>query len=82
MEYSWTIKKKESLPFVKAGMKLGSIILISQSEKDRYHMITLVCESNEQNKLTKWKQTHTHRKQTDSSQTVGELRNWVKKVKD
>ena len=65
MEYSWTIKKKESLPFVKAGMKLGSIILISQSEKDRYHMISLVCESNEQNKLINKVETDSHTQKTD-----------------
>ena len=65
MEYSWTIKKKESLPFVKAGMKLGSIILTSQSEKDRYHMISLVCESNEQNKLINKVETDSHTQKTD-----------------
>ena len=46
--------KKELLPFATAWMDLESIVLseISQSEKDKYHMILLILESNEQNKLT------------------------------
>ena len=38
-------KKKEILPFGTAWMNLESIMLseISQSEKDRYHMISLIC---------------------------------------
>ena len=30
---------------------------INQSEKDKYHVISLICESKEQNKQTKLKQT-------------------------
>ena len=47
-------KKKEILPFEIAWMDLETILLnkISQSEKDKYHMISLIWESNEQNKLT------------------------------
>ena len=41
---------------------------ISQTEKDTYHMISLVCGSNEQIKLTKWRQSHAYREQTDSCQ--------------
>ena len=43
MEYYSAIKKKKILPFVIAWMNLENIILreISQSEKDRYHMISL-----------------------------------------
>ena len=39
------IKKKEILSFMTAWMELESIILskISQSEKDKYHMISLMC---------------------------------------
>ena len=44
-------------------------------------MILLILESNEQNKLRKWRQTHGYREQTDSCQRGGELRGWVKKVK-
>ena len=39
------LKKKETLPFVTAQVDLESITLseISQSEKDEYHMISLIC---------------------------------------
>ena len=45
MEYYTAIKKKELLPFTTAWMNLESIVLseISQSEKDKYHMISLIC---------------------------------------
>ena len=38
-------KKKEFLPFAKAWMNLEIIMLseISQSEKDKYHIISLTC---------------------------------------
>ena len=51
MEYCLAIKK--ILPFATAWMDLETIMLseISQSEKDNYHVISLICESNEQNKL-------------------------------
>ena len=39
------IQKKEILPFTTAWMDLESIVLseISQLEKDKYHMISLIC---------------------------------------
>ena len=42
MEYS-AIKKEELLPFATAWVDLESIMLseVSQSEKDKYHMISL-----------------------------------------
>ncbi|KAF0877499.1 LORF2 protein, partial [Crocuta crocuta] len=42
MEYYSAIKKNEILPFVTTWMELESIMLseISQSEKDKYHMIS------------------------------------------
>ena len=45
MGYSSAMKKKETLPFVTAWMGLKSIMLseISQSEKDKYQMISLIC---------------------------------------
>ena len=54
MEYYLAIKKKESLSFMTAWMDLESIMLseISQSDKDKYHMINLYVKYNEQ-KLTK-----------------------------
>ena len=45
MEYYSAIKKNEILPFATMWMKLESTMLseISQSEKNRYHMILLIC---------------------------------------
>ena len=46
MEYYSVIKKKdEMLPFVATWMDLEMIILseVSQTEKDKYHMISLKC---------------------------------------
>ena len=45
MEYYLAIKKKNILPFARAWMDLENIILseISQSEKDKHHMISLIC---------------------------------------
>ena len=52
---TWPQKKKETLPFVTAWMDLESIMVsvISQSEKDKYHMISLNVESNEQTELAR-----------------------------
>ena len=46
MEYYSAIKMKKVLPFATAWMDLESIMLseISQSEKDKNHMISLICE--------------------------------------
>ena len=45
MEYFLAIKKKAILLFASAWMDPESIMLseISQSEKDEYHMISLIC---------------------------------------
>ena len=46
MEYSSAIKKKdEILPFVTTWLDLKGIMLseISQMEKDKYNMISLIC---------------------------------------
>ena len=47
MEYYLAIKKKEILPFMTTWMDIEGIILseISQTEKDKYHMIYPVVES-------------------------------------
>ena len=44
MEYYLVIKKKKILPFATVWMNLENIMLseISQSEKDKYHMISLI----------------------------------------
>ena len=45
MEYYSAIKMKKVLPFVTAWMDLESIMLseISQSERGKYHVISLIC---------------------------------------
>ena len=45
MEFYLAIKKKKRLPLATAWMDLKNIMLseISQSEKDKYHMISLIC---------------------------------------
>ena len=45
MEYYLTMKKNEILPSAITYMELACIMLseISQSEKDKYHMISLIC---------------------------------------
>ena len=45
MEYYSTIKKKEILPFATTWMDLESIMLseVSQTEKDKYCMLSLIC---------------------------------------
>ena len=44
MEYYSVIKKKKILPFATVWMDLKNIMLseISQPEKDKYHMISLI----------------------------------------
>ena len=46
MEYYSAIKKKKILPFATVWMGLENIMLseISQSEKDKYHMTSVICE--------------------------------------
>ena len=63
------IKKMEILPPAATRMDLGIIILreVSQTEKDKYHVILLVCGIKKMiqiNSFTKQKETHRHRKQT------------------
>ena len=45
MEYYPAIKKNEIMPFAATWMDLEIIILseVSQKEKDKYHMISLIC---------------------------------------
>ena len=44
MEYNSAMKKNEILPFATMWVELEGIMLseISQSEKDKYHMISLI----------------------------------------
>ena len=43
MQYYSAIQKNEILPFATTWMDLGGIVLSEMSEKDNYHMISLVC---------------------------------------
>ena len=45
MEFYLAIKKKKNLPFATLWMDMENIMLTekSQSEKDKYHMTSLVC---------------------------------------
>ena len=45
MEYYSAIKKNEVLPFVTTWMDPEGIMLseLCQTEKDKYHMISLIC---------------------------------------
>ena len=45
MEYYSAIKKNEIMPVAATRMDLGIIIRseVSQTEKDKYHMISLIC---------------------------------------
>ena len=47
MEYSSAIRKNEIMPFAATWMDLEKIILsrVSQKDKDKCYMISLVCES-------------------------------------
>ena len=44
-EYYSAIKKNEIMPFAATWIQLEMIILseVSQKEKDKYHMISLIC---------------------------------------
>ena len=47
IEYYLATRKNEIWPFAATWMELEGIMLseISQAEKDRYHMFTLICGS-------------------------------------
>ena len=62
-------KKRKILPIVTVWMDTENIMLskISQTEKNKYHMISLTCGINEETELTrKMRQTQREREQDDS----------------
>ena len=63
MEYCSDIKKNKIMPFATTQMQLEILILreLSQKEKDKYQMISLVCgiyNTAQMNLSTEQKQTH------------------------
>ena len=65
MKYYSAIEKNEIMPFAATWMNLEIIILseVSQTEKDKYHMISLICrtpppQNDKMNLFTKQKQNH------------------------
>ena len=69
MEYHSAITKNEIILFGATWMDTDIIILseIKQTEKDKYHMISLMCGIKKKDILslfTKQKEPHRHRKQT------------------
>jgi len=70
MEYYSAIKRDEIEPFTAIWMDLEIIITsaLSQTEKDKYHMISLICGIErriQMNLFTKQKTNRKPRKQTD-----------------
>ena len=64
MEYYSAIIKNETMPFVATWMDLEIVILskVSQTEKEKYHMILLICRiflKNDKNELI-------YKRETDS----------------
>ena len=44
MEYYSAIKKNEIMPLAATWMELEIIILSEESQKDKYHMVSVMCE--------------------------------------
>ena len=66
MKYYSAIKKNEIMPFAATWMDLEITILseVSQTEKNKYYMISLNLNMIQMSLFTKQKQTHRQRKQT------------------
>ena len=62
-EYYSAITKNKIMTFEASWMQLGIIILseVSQKEKDRYHMISLICEIKKKG----YQQTYLRNRVTD-----------------
>ena len=43
MEHYSAVKKNETMPFAATWMELIILSEVSQREKDKYHMISLIC---------------------------------------
>ena len=62
MKYYSAIRRKQILPFATTWMKLEGILLseISQVEKGKHQMISLICGVKQQSKTEGTKQPQTH----------------------
>ena len=62
-------KKEGNFTFVTASVDLEGVMLseISQSEKNKYHVISLICGHNEQNELISKLSRQTHDRQQDDT---------------
>ena len=58
VDYYSTLKEEEILLFVTTWMNLESIMLseISQTEKDKYSMVSLTCGIKKKKQLNSWKE--------------------------
>ena len=56
MEYYSAIKKNEIMPFAATWVELETLILSEKSQKDKYHMISLITGISSTNE-------HLHRKE-------------------
>ena len=85
MEYYWTVKKENILPFVTAWMDLENIMLseINQAEKDKDHMISHIRGI----KWTKWPNKESGDRLIDGEHMTAKgrggwgERDWAKKEK-
>ena len=61
MEYYSAIKKNEILPFATMWMDLDGIMLseISQAEKDKYSMLSLICGIRKIKQMSEYNKTET-----------------------
>ena len=72
MEYYLVIKKNKIRPFAATGMNLEIIILNKVSQKDKYHMISLICGIQNIIKMT----LSTKQKQTQRADFCQERGGW------
>ena len=71
VEYYSAIKKNKIMPFAATWMEILILSEVSQKEKDKYHMISLICEIQnmaQMNLSIEQKQSHGHGEQTCSCQ--------------
>ena len=75
------IKKNGILPFATEWIDLKGTMLseVSQPEKDKYHVISLMFGILRTKLVNKIEKSHRYRKQPDGCQRRGRLGSWVKR---